>query len=78
MFGCDKFASGMYYVKEKYKDKLTGADIDGAFASDPFFDSWDEVRAISTTIYHASCLICVWSLRTTHKSKITTHESPRK
>ena len=43
IYGCDKYGSGVYYVKSSYKDEQTGLDIPGAFDGNPYFSSWDEV-----------------------------------
>jgi voltage-gated sodium channel len=43
IYGCDKYASGVYYVKSSYKDELTGEPIPGAFDGNPYFSSWEEV-----------------------------------
>jgi len=47
MFGCERFASGIYYVKSKFKTS-EGGDVAGAFDGDPFFSSWQEVRQAPT------------------------------
>jgi voltage-gated sodium channel len=43
IYGCDKYASGLYYVKSSYVDQSTKSDIPGAFDGNPFYSSWAEV-----------------------------------
>jgi len=43
IYGCNKYSSGVYYVKSKYRDPITNTDIAGAFDGNPYFSRWEDV-----------------------------------
>jgi voltage-gated sodium channel len=43
IYGCNKYQSGVYYVKSAYRDPITNTDIPGTFDGNPYFSTWEEV-----------------------------------